>query len=179
MPIAAPSANRFTELSPTHAAHVPRGLADYVVDGGPARVGIESTVLSLAGAPTLLRPGVIPLTEIAALIGPVLTAEDPAEGAHGSPGLHPRHYRPATPRCLVDAERIRRGNAARGWHREEMPADPVEYAAVLYETLTAWTRNASPPSPWSGRRKLPNGPACSTVCGARRVSSGLPPIPER
>ena len=42
------------------AGHVPEGLADYVLDGGPARVGIESTVLSLAGAPTLLRPGVIP-----------------------------------------------------------------------------------------------------------------------
>jgi L-threonylcarbamoyladenylate synthase len=136
VPIAAPSANRFTELSPTHAAHVPPGLADYVVDGGPARVGIESTVLSLAGAPTLLRPGVIPLTEIAALIGPVLTAEDPAEGAHGSPGLHPRHYRPATPLCLVD----RGENPPRecgAWLRigQEMPADPVEYAAVLYETL--------------------------------------------
>ena len=62
VPIAAPSANRFTELSPTLAGHVPEGLADYLLDGGPARVGIESTVLSLAGAPTLLRPGVIPLT---------------------------------------------------------------------------------------------------------------------
>src|SRR5207249_3768550 len=45
VPIAAPSANRFTELSPTTAAHVPKSLADYVLDGGPARVGIESTVL--------------------------------------------------------------------------------------------------------------------------------------
>ena len=50
VPIAAPSANRFTELSPTAAAHVPESLADYVLDGGPARVGIESTVLSLVGA---------------------------------------------------------------------------------------------------------------------------------
>ena len=42
VPIAAPSANRFTELSPTAAGHVPESLADYVLDGGPARVGIES-----------------------------------------------------------------------------------------------------------------------------------------
>jgi L-threonylcarbamoyladenylate synthase len=136
VPIAAPSANRFTELSPTHAGHVPPGLADYVVDGGPARVGIESTVLSLAGAPTLLRPGVIPLTEIEALIGRVLSAPDPAGGAHASPGQHPRHYRPVTPLYLVErGERPPQGCGA--WLRigQEMPADPAEYAAVLYETL--------------------------------------------
>ncbi len=74
VPIAAPSANRFTELSPTTAAHVPHALADFVLDGGPARVGIESTVLSLAGPPTLLRPGVIPLPEFEALIGPIAVA---------------------------------------------------------------------------------------------------------
>src|SRR5215467_1144214 len=59
VPIAAPSANRFTELSPTAAAHVPLELADYSLDGGPSHVGIESTVLSLEGEPVLLRPGVI------------------------------------------------------------------------------------------------------------------------
>jgi L-threonylcarbamoyladenylate synthase len=136
VPIAAPSANRFTELSPTLAGHVPAGLADYVVDGGPARVGIESTVLSLAGAPALLRPGVIPLTAIEALIGPVKTAEDPAEGAHAAPGMHRRHYRPATPLYLV--ERGERPPVECGaWLRvgHEMPADPASYAAALYETL--------------------------------------------
>jgi L-threonylcarbamoyladenylate synthase len=136
LPIAAPSANRFTELSPTHAEHVPAGLADYVVDGGPARVGIESTVLSLAGAPTLLRPGVIPLTEIEALIGPVLTAGAPEGGAHPSPGMHERHYRPVTPLYLVGPGE-RPPERCDAWLRigHEMPADPAEYAAVLYETL--------------------------------------------
>src|SRR4051794_3266369 len=71
VPIAAPSANRFTELSPTAAAHIPEALADYTLDGGPARVGIESTVLSLVETPTLLRPGVIPITELESLIGPI------------------------------------------------------------------------------------------------------------
>ena len=47
-------------------------LADAVLDGGPANIGIESTVLSLADGPALLRPGVIPLPEIEALIGPEL-----------------------------------------------------------------------------------------------------------
>jgi L-threonylcarbamoyladenylate synthase len=132
VPIAAPSANRFTELSPTDASHVPQALADYVLDGGPARVGIESTVISLVGPPCLLRPGVIPLPEMEALIGPISVAGAPAEGAHASPGMHERHYRPHTPLVLLHA-----GDAlppGRGV-KPEMPADPQEYAAVLYQTL--------------------------------------------
>src|ERR1700678_2368203 len=77
VPIAGPSANRFTELSPTAASHVPEALADYVLDGGPARVGIESTVVSLVGESTLLRPGVIPLPDLEALIGPIRIAGAP------------------------------------------------------------------------------------------------------
>jgi len=136
VPIAAPSANRFTELSPTAAEDVPDALADFVLDGGPAQVGIESAVLSLAGAPLLLRPGVIPLPEIESLIGPVEIAAAAAEGPHPSPGMHPRHYRPATPLYLIAT-----GGAppqGRGaWLRlgREMPADPREYAAALYRTL--------------------------------------------
>ncbi|MGA2268591.1 MAG: L-threonylcarbamoyladenylate synthase [Bryobacteraceae bacterium] len=136
VPIAGPSANRFTELSPTTAGHVPESLADYVLDGGPARVGIESTVLSLAGAAVLLRPGVIPLPEIEALIGPVETAAAPAPSAHASPGMHPRHYCPATPFYLLNpGERPPEGRGA--WLRigQEMPPNPLEYAAVLYDTL--------------------------------------------
>jgi len=63
VPIAAPSANRFTELSPTKAEHVRQSLGDdvdLILDGGSAEVGIESTVLSLADpTPLLLRPGMI------------------------------------------------------------------------------------------------------------------------
>ncbi len=136
VPIAAPSANRFTELSPTAAGHVPEALADYVLDGGPARVGIESTVLSLVGSPVVLRPGVIPLPEIEGLIGPVTPAPAPGTGAHSSPGMHPRHYSPATPVYLLGPG----GGPPDGngvWLRIgfEMPADPLAYAAVLYETL--------------------------------------------
>ena len=136
VPIAAPSANRFTELSPTAAAHVPDSLADYVLDGGPAHVGIESTVLSLAGDPVLLRPGVIPLPEIEALIGPVRIAAAPASGPHASPGQHPRHYRPATPLLLLPpGQPTPPGRGVRLRIGHEMPADPLAYAAVLYETL--------------------------------------------
>jgi L-threonylcarbamoyladenylate synthase len=159
-PIAAPSANRFTELSPTTAGHVPESLADYVLEGGPARVGIESTVLSLAGAPRLLRPGVIPLPDIEALIGHVETAVAPSEGPHESPGMHSRHYSPRTRFFL-----LRRGAPpppGRGaWLRigHEMPADPLAYAAALYETLHRldtqgldWIVAEQPPDTpeWSG-----------------------------
>jgi L-threonylcarbamoyladenylate synthase len=133
VPIAAPSANRFTELSPTTAAHIPESLADYTLDGGPARVGIESTVLSLVDAPTLLRPGVIPITELESLIGPIVRAAAPVEGAHASPGMHARHYRPATPLYLDTVPRKGKGIVLR--LGKEMPADPQSYAAALYETL--------------------------------------------
>jgi L-threonylcarbamoyladenylate synthase len=137
VPIAAPSANRFTGLSPTAAAHVPEALADYVLDGGPARVGIESTVLSLVESPVLLRPGVIPLPEIEALIGKVATRPfDTAAGAHPSPGMHPRHYRPTTPLYLLppgaDPPPGRGVDLRIG---REMPADPRACAAALYDTL--------------------------------------------
>ena len=74
VPIAAPSANRFTELSATSAEHVRRSLGDAVdliLDGGSTPIGIESTVLSLCGpTPLLLRPGMISKEEIEALVGP-------------------------------------------------------------------------------------------------------------
>jgi L-threonylcarbamoyladenylate synthase len=163
VPIAGPSANRFTELSPTAAAHIPDELADYVLDGGPARVGIESTVLSLVDRPLLLRPGVIPLPEIEAAIGPVAVAgEAPAEGPHASPGMHRRHYRPTTPLHLLDA--CAPDPEGRGaWLRigREMPADPREYAAALYGTLHRldaadldWIAVENPPDKpeWAGVR---------------------------
>ena len=155
VPIAAPSANRFTELSPTAAAHVPEALADYTLDGGPAQVGIESTVLSLAGTPTLLRPGVIPATELETVVGPITAAS--LETPHASPGMHPRHYRPRTPLYLGARERAGRGVFLRIGH--EMPADPRAYAAALYETLHRldaegfdWIAVEQPPGTpeWSG-----------------------------
>ena len=160
VPIAAPSANRFTELSPTAAAHVREELADCVLDGGPARIGIESTVLSLAGAATLLRPGVIPLPEIEALIGPVSVAVEAGAGAHAAPGMHARHYRPATPLLLIgEGDAVPEGRGVRLRIGIEMPADPLAYAAALYETLHRldaegweWIAVERPPDApeWSG-----------------------------
>ena len=161
VPIAAPSANRFTELSPTAAGHIPRDLADYVLDGGPARVGIESVVLSLAGAPTLLRPGAISLPEIEALIGPVSQGATPGEGPHASPGMHPRHYSPATPLYVLGVgEQPPEGRGA--WLRigREMPADPRDYAAALYQTLH---RLDAQGLPWIAVERPPDAPEWAGV----------------
>jgi L-threonylcarbamoyladenylate synthase len=147
VPVAAPSANRFGELSPTTADHVRTGLGDavaMVLDGGPSTVGIESTVLSLAGAEAvLLRPGMISQADIEAEIGPIKLAGPPA-GSHASPGLHPRHYSPHTPMLLVDPGQVPalgRGAVLWIYHSTEavktvhMPDQPDAYAAALYATL--------------------------------------------
>ena len=71
VPVAAPSANRFCAISPTTADHVRQQFGDRlpnVLDGGPAEVGVESTVLGFEnGKPILLRPGGVTLEEIEAL----------------------------------------------------------------------------------------------------------------
>jgi len=136
VPIAAPSANPFTELSPTTAQHVRDRLGDriaMVLDGGRTTVGIESTVLSLAGSDAvLLRPGMVTRQEIEAAIGPVQMLASATEGAHASPGMHARHYSPKTPLILL--ERGERLPGGRGICLQ-MPDDPRDYGVVLYERL--------------------------------------------
>jgi L-threonylcarbamoyladenylate synthase len=161
VPIAAPSANRFTELSPTAAEHVPAELADYVLEGGPSHVGIESTVISLAGGPLLLRPGVISIPELEALIGPVALAAEPGEGAHAAPGMHARHYRPRTPLHLLEPDAPSPpGRGCRLRIGREMPADPRGYAATLYETLHRLDREGYE---WIVVERPPAGPEWAGV----------------
>ena len=150
VPLAAPSANRFTELSPTTAEHVRCGLdsdVDYILDGGPCQVGIESTVLSLSGSqPILLRPGGISRTEIESLIGPIATAADPVTGPHPAPGQHPRHYSPRTTLYLASNGKLPdQGEGIYLQHEHppsrtnitilQMPQRATGYAAALYEVL--------------------------------------------
>jgi L-threonylcarbamoyladenylate synthase len=107
-PLAAPSANRYTHVSPTTAQHVVDGLGShipFVVDAGPTTVGIESTVLSLVGAvPTVLRPGAVTAGEIAQVVGRVEVASTTVDDdeARPSPGLSRRHYAPTVPLLLAD-----------------------------------------------------------------------------
>lgn len=139
LPIAAPSANRFTQLSPTTAQHVRDAFEEsvMVLDGGPAQVGIESTVVSLAGDElVLLRPGMIAFDDIRRV------TENPS-GAHPAPGMHDRHYSPRTPVQLVSGHELPPGRVAYLWLSRrmpagkslQMPADPESYAAALYAIL--------------------------------------------
>lgn len=106
-PIAAPSANRSEAVSPTLAEHVVRSLgaaAEYVVDGGAATVGLESTVVDLSGpVPELLRPGQVTLARLQAVLGDVRVPEATDDGASAAraPGRQARHYAPRAPLRLV------------------------------------------------------------------------------
>jgi L-threonylcarbamoyladenylate synthase len=99
--LAAPSANKFTQLSPTTAAHVQAGLGDAlpVLDGGSCDIGIESTIVAVQGENwQLLRPGMVPAREIAAIAGKPATTFTHAIKA---PGQHALHYSPRTKMQLV------------------------------------------------------------------------------
>ncbi len=110
IPVAAPSANRYTELSPTRAVHVERALGDRVamiLDGGPTAVGIESTVLDLSGdRPVLLRPGMVSREALEEVIGPVQRSETAVTGSapRPSPGMVARHYAPRARLLLFPAD---------------------------------------------------------------------------
>ena len=97
-PLAAPSANRSNEVSPTNAGHVARSLGDeisLIVDGGQSQVGIESTVLDISiFPPRLLRPGMIHEESLLAVTGSLQTREQGNDEALRSPGLLRKHYAP-------------------------------------------------------------------------------------
>ncbi|MFK7739933.1 MAG: L-threonylcarbamoyladenylate synthase [Planctomycetota bacterium] len=102
VPLAAPSANRFTQVSPTTAEHVRAALGervDAILDGGPTKVGIESTIVAVAGdRATLLRTGGISRNAIEQITGSLADAAPEAEGdTRRSPGRIERHYAPNTP----------------------------------------------------------------------------------
>jgi L-threonylcarbamoyladenylate synthase len=130
IPVAAPSANRSTEVSPTTGAHVEKSLGDAVdliLDAGPTLVGIESTVVDLTfDPPAVLRPGIITREDLARVIGEIGQAklivgiiprqpaeESPTSAEVGdaprrSPGMLNRHYAPRASLVLVDGERVSR-----------------------------------------------------------------------
>ncbi|MEO8717307.1 MAG: L-threonylcarbamoyladenylate synthase [Burkholderiales bacterium] len=150
--VAAPSANRFGQLSPTTAVHVRADLgpdAELVLDGGPSAVGIESTIVDLSGeGAVLLRPGHISRNELEQVLG-ALIQEKRGDSPRHSGGLE-RHYAPKTPARLVpphelDREISRLGKAvavlafSRPDERVEcwlrMPREPLGYARRLYAAL--------------------------------------------
>lgn len=97
-PLAAPSANPSSRLSPTNAEHVRRGLGDkisLIVDGGQSQVGLESTVLDLATRPPrMLRPGMIHAESLLAVTGELAVGHERKAPGFRSPGLLAKHYSP-------------------------------------------------------------------------------------
>jgi L-threonylcarbamoyladenylate synthase len=114
LPIAAPSANRSGHVSPTTAAHVQADVGDRVamiLDGGPAPLGLESTVIDATGAePVVLRLGAVAREDVSRVLGrPIAVASgDPSQPA--SPGMLARHYAPRA-RLRLDAHTVHAGEA--------------------------------------------------------------------
>jgi L-threonylcarbamoyladenylate synthase len=159
VPVAAPSANRSSAISPTTADHVLKSLGgriDMVLDGGPTGFGIESSIVDVTCTPAvLLRHGAVPLSALAALVpvvdrGGVVVSEAARAPA---PGSHARHYAPSAEVRLVDAGEVRSevealraqgrrtgalerapGTVDEGPHAL-LPDDPAGYAAGLYAAL--------------------------------------------
>lgn len=113
-PLVAPSANPSGYMSPTRAQHVLDGLGDkidYVLDGGPCAIGLESTIVSFLGeVPVLLRHGGLPLELLEQRIGPIelhpslLQTTAPADESllREAPGMFSRHYAPHCPLLVGD-----------------------------------------------------------------------------
>lgn len=157
-PLAAPSANRYTAVSPTSAEHVERSLGGRIhaiLDGGDTTVGIESTVLDLrAEAPTLLRPGAISAAELEEVVGPLWRPGGERPDSHlPSPGLARRHYAPGAEVTLLAPEELstrapsadsrvgvmalipRPTGAVAAARWVQMPSSAAAYARQLYRTL--------------------------------------------
>jgi L-threonylcarbamoyladenylate synthase len=158
LPVAAPSANRSGRPSPTRVEDARADLSGSVafyLDGGPTRVGLESTVVGLLGGrPRLLRQGGVPVEAIEAVVGPVDRAAPGGDGPALSPGTKYRHYAPRARvhlvaggrRALEDAARGLGGKVAIVASREDAPSgenvrvpgglrEPESWARALFALL--------------------------------------------
>lgn len=131
VPIAAPSANLSGKPSTTTAQHVLHdhdGRIDAIVDGGPCRVGVESTIVDLTEErPRLLRPGGITPQQLIDVLGDLVidkavTAQIDKDAVVKAPGMKYRHYAPAEPVVIVAGSREK---AAQYIHRHFVPGDRV------------------------------------------------------
>ncbi len=150
-PLAAPSANRSGRVSPTTAQHVAQCLGrrvSLILDGGPCRVGVESTVLDLTGdRPALLRPGGVAVEELEAALGVALPHAAHSPEAPRSPGQLESHYAPSLP-VRLRATGAQPGEALLGFGPTATGADlnlsPAgdlgEAAANLFAMLRALDR---------------------------------------
>ncbi len=164
-PLVGPSANRSGRISPTRAEHVREELGDAValiLDGGPCRIGVESTVLDMSHEPPrLLRPGGAATAALEGVIGPLAMAAPMAEDtARPGPGMLASHYAPGLP-VRMDALDPQPGEAFLGFGpppagirapdlQLSASADPNEAAAKLFASLRALDR-----APFTGIAIMP------------------------
>jgi len=137
-PLAAPSANRANELSPTSAEHVRQSLdgkIPLIIDAGPTSVGIESTVLDLSGpVPAVLRPGMISAKHMGALLGcdvRVAARDESTSGALKSPGRMQKHYSPRARLVLASW----RSDSELARVVESFGADPKQIHVITFEHI--------------------------------------------
>jgi L-threonylcarbamoyladenylate synthase len=149
-PVVAPSANQSGHVSPTTADHVRDdldGRIDLILDGGATSVGIESTVVSCLGAPTLLRPGGLPRGEIERVLGHALLDAEPInDDVPLAPGMLSSHYAPKS-KLRLNAIDLRPGEALLAFGASAPNADTtlnlsptgdlIEAAANLFSHLRA------------------------------------------
>jgi L-threonylcarbamoyladenylate synthase len=141
--LAAPSANRFGYVSPTRVEHVVAGLGeriDYVLDGGPCDIGLESTILGLADPekPVLFRPGAISREVLSVALGRPVALPMPREtdaAPADAPGMLKRHYSPNTRVTLFDHG----ANLA-------FPASVGKKAAIVYFTRPSYETDVAGPA---------------------------------
>lgn len=149
-PLAAPSANRSTSVSPTRAEHVAASLGervDLILDGGPCDVGIESSVVDVTvDPPRLLRPGGTPIARLRELVPDldVTPVDADAAAGHASPGLDRRHYAPDARVVIVArteiAATVSEAAAPVGLLTLASHDAPVDWSLALGDDPTAYAR---------------------------------------
>ena len=150
-PVAAPSANMFGRISPTCAAHVGEQFVtgiDYILDGGPCAVGVESTVVRVLGDSDrperavceLLRPGGVTIEQLREVVGAVQVLEDqqhPELQAQSAPGRLPRHYAPGTPLELITESTVWEDRKRVGLLSAQPARNPERFAMIEVLSATA------------------------------------------
>lgn len=157
--IAAPSANKFTHVSPTTAEAVFEELGttiDLILDGGACEVGLESTIVDMSeDSPVILRPGMITKEAISSVLNMPVLSSSPEKTIIKTPGMHHLHYAPHTPTSLIASKDIplllqtiqaeelpiamlthdQTLLLSSGIHWIKMPKEAEAYAHDLYQTL--------------------------------------------
>jgi L-threonylcarbamoyladenylate synthase len=136
--LAAPSANKFGKVSPTTAQHVLDDLGDdvdYILDGGPCRVGVESTIVDCSlEVPVVLRPGGI----TAEAIESIVALDNVDSGISRAPGMLLAHYAPLCEVVLVENMQQAQGSlgdANSKYRILDASIDPISFASTMYSLL--------------------------------------------